>query len=164
MTDKPAAFSAVYSDWKLIKTRACVQIVLEVPLEASGQAYDALGGMPNAGKEIWCAVARLKPEQLDAPQVANNKAHQKASRQFHELKPVEQAGILCNEESFWRFLSDWALEGPVRDAEHAAGIVRLHCGVKSRKDLTADSKEWRALVSDYRAWMHEPELAGSKCG
>jgi hypothetical protein len=59
MIDKPATFSATYADWKLIKTRRCVQIVLEVPLEAANEAYEALGGMPSAATERWVAVARL---------------------------------------------------------------------------------------------------------
>ena len=59
MTDK-AAFSATYSDWKVVKTRRVVQIVFEVPLEAAGHAYNVLGGMPRFEKEEWFAIARLK--------------------------------------------------------------------------------------------------------
>jgi hypothetical protein len=59
---EPAAFSASYADWKVIKTRRVVQIVLEVPLEAAGHAYNVLGGMPNFGGEEWFAVARLNKE------------------------------------------------------------------------------------------------------
>lgn len=63
MTDKPAAFSAVYSDWKLIKTRGVVSISFEVPLEAAGHAYNVLSGMPSFAEETRFAIARLK----DAP-------------------------------------------------------------------------------------------------
>lgn len=62
---EPAAFSANYADWKVIKTRRVVQIVLEVPLEAAGHAYNVLGGMPNFGSEDWFAVARLNKEASD---------------------------------------------------------------------------------------------------
>ena len=58
--EKPAAFSATYSDWKVIKTRQVVQIVLEVPLKAADHAYNVLGGMPTFEAEQWFAVARLK--------------------------------------------------------------------------------------------------------
>lgn len=64
MTD-PAAFSATYSDWKVIKTRQVVQIILEVPLKAAGHAYNVLGGMPDFENEGWVAVARL--EKKDVP-------------------------------------------------------------------------------------------------
>jgi hypothetical protein len=58
--DKPAAFSATYSDWRVVKGRKVVQIILEVPLEAAGHAYNVLGGMPTFGAEQWFAVARLQ--------------------------------------------------------------------------------------------------------
>jgi len=58
--ENPAAFSASYSDWKVIKGRKVVQIVLEVPLEAAHHAYNVLGGMPKFGSEEWFAVARMK--------------------------------------------------------------------------------------------------------
>lgn len=53
------AFQATYSDWKLIRTRRVVQIVLEVPVEQADQAYKVLGGMPLSGEETWVGVARL---------------------------------------------------------------------------------------------------------
>lgn len=55
-----AAFSASYSDWRVVKGRKVVQIVLEVPLEAANHAYNVLGGMPNPGEEKWFAIARMK--------------------------------------------------------------------------------------------------------
>ena len=62
MTDKPAAFSATYSDLKLIKTRSVVQFIFEVPLEAAGHAYNVLGGMPSPMEEKWFAIARLEKQ------------------------------------------------------------------------------------------------------
>jgi len=64
MTKPAAIFRASYSDWKLIRTRKCVQLVFEVPLEESNKAYEALGGMPNSGEEAWVAIARLNPETV----------------------------------------------------------------------------------------------------
>lgn len=62
--DKPAAFSATYSDLKLIKTRKVVQFVFEVPLEAAEHAMNVLGGMPSPMTENWFAIARLeKPRE-----------------------------------------------------------------------------------------------------
>lgn len=59
---EPAAFSATYSDLKLIKTRKVVQFVFEVPLEAAGHAMNVLGGMPSPMAETWFAIARLTPK------------------------------------------------------------------------------------------------------
>lgn len=61
--DKPAAFSATYSDLKVVKTRKVAQFIFEVPLEAAGHALNVLGGMPLPMEERWVAIARLeKPE------------------------------------------------------------------------------------------------------
>jgi hypothetical protein len=58
-----AAFKACYSDWKLIKTRGVVQVVMEVPLAEADAAYKVLGGMPDFGSENWFAIAALKTEK-----------------------------------------------------------------------------------------------------
>jgi hypothetical protein len=57
---EPAAFSAIYSDWKLIKTRGVVSISFEVPLEAAGHAHNVLHGMPSFAEDQWFAIARMK--------------------------------------------------------------------------------------------------------
>lgn len=62
MSNEPAAFSAVYSDFKLIKTRGVVSISFEVPLNAADHAYNVLNGLPNFEKEKYFAIARLKPD------------------------------------------------------------------------------------------------------
>ena len=59
-SDKPAAFEATYSEWRLIKTRQAIQIIFEVPLHRSDEAYQVLGGMPQPGSEQWFAIARLQ--------------------------------------------------------------------------------------------------------
>lgn len=64
MNEKPAAFSAAYSDWKLVRTRSTVQIVFEVPVEAAGHAYQVLGGMPAQDKSLYFAIARLDPSKV----------------------------------------------------------------------------------------------------
>lgn len=59
-----AAFTAIYADWRIVKTRGTVAIVFEIPIEASGHAYNVLGGMPSFGSDKWFAIARMKqPDQ-----------------------------------------------------------------------------------------------------
>jgi hypothetical protein len=60
-----AAFSASYSDFRIIKGRKVVQVVLELPLEAAGHAWNVLGGVPDPSKETWFAVARLDPRKTN---------------------------------------------------------------------------------------------------
>ncbi len=156
MTDKPAAFSATYSDWKLIKTRKVVQIVFEVGQERADEAYQVLGGMPNPAAEVWCAVARLEKEQptiLTKPQFAD-------PREWSDLKPSVQSGILRNTEAFWRYLEQECGASPILSSEGAAAVIRALCGVKSCSDLTSDNQNWVKLYRGYRRWIYEPEIVG----
>jgi hypothetical protein len=60
--NRPAAFQAVYADFKLIKTRGVTQFIFEVPIEHSDAAYQVLGGMPVQGESVWVAIARIEHE------------------------------------------------------------------------------------------------------
>lgn len=165
-----AAFKATYSDWKLIRTRKVVQIVFEVPVESAGLAYEVLGGMPRPDSEVWCAVARLDPTKESAAQprpspttapTSTGGAHHKS---FHEMSAAQQAGILCNEPRFAKFLmerrrSHWSVAAEATETpERAAVAVRDICVVKSRAEIDKNEGatfRWRTLVSDYRAWIQE---------
>lgn len=61
--DKPAAFSTEYADWKVLKTRSCIQIVFEIPLEAAVHVHNVLGGMPNFSQPKRFAIARLNEDE-----------------------------------------------------------------------------------------------------
>ena len=154
----PAAFRASYSDWKLIRTRKVVQIVLEVPVEEADAAYQVLGGMPNPAESFWCAVARLQP---DAAKPAKKKP------EWHELKPSAQISIRCGETAFRAFLAEtfplaWGrhFDQDWSPIEKAIVFVREHCGVTSRADINSDNPQaldaWERLEWDYHAWQHAP--------
>lgn len=73
---------------------------------------------------------------------------------WEKLGPVKQAGVLCSDKAFWKFLA-------VNNADNAAQVVRDRCKVGSRADLATNedaAKLWRALVADYRAWQRNPDL------
>lgn len=175
------AFSATYSDWKLIRTRAVVQIVLEVPVEQADHAYNVLGGMPNSSKEIWVGVARFKPgtevmPNTGEPQSASSKPDKtvpaldsttpaRARKSWHEMPPAQQAGILCADKSFQKFLGGYIVDadGPIRqkqtiDEGFAAQAIRSLCKVRSRTEITRDNSDWTKIVTNYRAWMREPKI------
>lgn len=152
------AFKATYSDWKLIKTRGVVQVVMEVPLADADAAYNVLGGMPDYSKERWFGIAPIKTESeviqpaaakpLPAPRSAGVK------RDWRDLSPQQQAGIHCEDPIFAAFLreqrpDDW------HEAQDAAACVRLICGVDSRKLLESNQRAriiWHQLDSQYQAW------------
>lgn len=144
-----AVFKATYSDWRLVKTRKVVQIVFEVPVENSDIAYQVVGGMADSSQEKWFAIARLD----ESPP----KPEGKAPRSFHDMTPAQQAGMLCADEVFAKFMRE---TGNVK-SENVADTVRALCGVTSRSDIkpgTEAARRWASIVSDYRAWQHEPEF------
>lgn len=147
------AFRATYSDFKLVKTRKVVQIVLEIPVEHANAVLDVLGGMPDPSRETWVGVALLtpdaaKPQPVDQPRPAG------AKRPYRDLPKPQQAGMRCDEAAFVSFLKeerpdDW------HEATDAAECVRLICGVSSRADLATNHAAgviWHQLDSQYQAW------------
>lgn len=159
-----AAFQAEYADWKLVKTRKVVQIVFEVPVEKAGLAYDVLGGMPNFGSEVWCAIARLKqPKENEAQPRPTSPttthpggAHTKKS--WPDMAPAQQAGILCDDPAFAKFME---IQYGTLPEGGCAERVRIECQVGSRGDIkpgTRAAEIWSEIVSEYRAWMREPAV------
>lgn len=161
-----AAFKATYAEWRVIKTRATVQLVFELPIEQADEAYQALGGMPIAAREVWCAIARLNLVGSSAVEhgavnasVAGSIPARSSTRAFHELAPAQQAGILCNERAFRLFLAE-KFDMPIPDPDEAASVIRHHCKVKSRAEIKSDNGDWSGLVLAYRLWQREPEYVG----
>lgn len=157
-------FRASYSDWKLIKSRRVVQIVMEVSLEDSGHAYEVLGGMPRPDAEIWCGVARLNPgkEVVQDNSTARNSEQVTARQLWREMGPAQQSGILRNEKPFWRFLAEQGTYDP-QCKEDAVEAIHAICGVRSCRDIEHNHHAriiWDSLVSAYRAWQKMPECVG----
>ena len=164
----PAAFQATYSDWRLVKGRKVVQVVFEIPLEDANKAYDVLGGMPDPSKSVWCGIARLKhegganqqfpnsdPTRNEAPRSPTTEGGAR-KRDWNELSPAQQTGMLCHDPTFVRFLieeieHDFSVTCP----EDAATIVRQQCGVKTRADIvpgTDAATKWSRLYGRFLAW------------
>jgi hypothetical protein len=164
---EPLAFRATYSDWKLVKTRGVVQIVMEVPIAEYRAALDVLGGMPDPGRENWFAVAPLKtpqtekeiepsnsratlqPEETDKPRMAG------AKRDWRAVPKPQQAGIRINEPTFAAYLReehahDW------REAGDPDGCIKFMCGINSKRELATNARAgalWFQIDSSYQAWL-----------
>jgi hypothetical protein len=83
------------------------------------------------------------------------------------LSPAQQAGILCNEPAFRKFIHEIHAWHNYHEADGAAEFVRLHCIVTSRADIRAhhpSGKLWRELVAEYRAWQREPAVTEPATG
>lgn len=149
--DDRIAFDGTFADFKLIKTRSVVQIVIEMPIEKA-QAVVAAFGLPTPGEEIPVGVARLLPN----PVIEHD---MKPARRFGEMPRAQQAGIRCSEPAFWRFLADTTGE-PICDADEAATAVREICKVRSRAELDGRaSADWDDLSDQFSMWMRHPEIA-----
>lgn len=75
----------------------------------------------------------------------------RAKRSWDEMTPAQQAGVLCADKSFCKFL----------ETDDPAEAVRNYCDVRSRADITPGSinaARWQELVAEYRAWMREPSV------
>lgn len=87
---------------------------------------------------------------------------------FHDMLPVKQAGILCADQMFWKYLEElhtnrWvaALTAFGNTEIAAARIVRDICCVQSRKDITVGTSahnKWNFLLSSYQAWKRAPAV------
>lgn len=159
---KPAAIAAAYSDWKLVKTRGVVQIVLEIPLHDTAHALDVLGGMPDVSKERWFAIAALKDQKGVAQQPSDAKPQpvldkpQAGAKRWQDMLPAQQAGIRCEEQAFKQFLFDEHHHNFVESGAITAECVRLICGVESRAELNTNQKArviWHQLNDQFQAWM-----------
>lgn len=175
--DSPLVFKATYADFKNIKTRKILQIILEVPIEGADAALKALGGVPRSDCETWVAVARLDPA-LDAREMSASPASEprnapaeasapKERQRFATMPLPKQAAIRCGDPDFRRFLAQrghFARSGiAVLDLDMAAGEVREICCVTSRSQISdADGSGdlWTALDREYGDWKHAASLDG----
>lgn len=152
----PIAISGTFADLKSVKTRSVVQMIVEIPIERAAEVIAAFG-YPQPGAEIAVAVARIKAvKQIEAQPVGK--------RTFADMAPAQQAGVLCNDARFRKFLHEertnaWMLalsNHPDNPTEAAATTVRAACGVHSRADLNTDPRAeiaWQTLQEEYRAWL-----------
>lgn len=180
MSTKIAAFKATYSEWKLIKTRQVVQVVFEVPLKDHDEAYQALGGMPDPAAERWFGIARLdlsKGAAASAPREADSDLGDPVVTASRLRKPVapdkrlaQQAGIICSDPMFWRYIEDrYRKEGhrnaSVTSEDLAAAYVRTHCQVASRSEIKIGSPEaelWNDLYFGFRMWRDHSDLSDER--
>lgn len=166
-----AAIAGVFSDYKLVRTRSVVQIIVEVPVEQQADVFAALG-YPMPGQEINVAVARLIPsagKSTTPPQPTNQErtaaaepdgrspnqpveGTHKDRRPWDELRPSQQAGILCSDVAFQQFASTHT--GWNCDEEAAASWLRAELGINSRRELDLRS-DLAPKLNDIRAEFME---------
>ena len=146
MTPTEASLHCEARKWSYRQTKEGVVISF---LIHPNELPDGLALAP-LGTRFMLAVCEIDDQEQPA------KPKEKTPKSFHDMSPANQAGILCADEAFQKFLAETV--GPTDDA---AATVRLICGVTSRGDIkpgTESARRWASIVSDYRAWQHEPEF------
>lgn len=164
-----AAFKASVYGLRTVASRKLAQIVLEIPIEELPRAMTILGTI-DPSQSNWVAVARLvpspdqpakemrQPDSSAAPVTAIRSERPK--RAFRDMTPAQQAGMMCNDIAFQKFLTEKFKTLPITNELDAATIVRNYCQVNSRAEIlggTRAEQRWNLLASAYHAWQREPE-------
>jgi len=139
-----AAIKATWATYKPVPTRNVLQLTLEVPLEQQADVFKNLG-YPVPGSETWVGVALLNPP-TDKPASSQGAPAERPKQRWAEMSRAQQAGILCADKQFQRWIE-------CRTEEEAIKDVRSLCNVVSRSQLDLGglpAERWDDLVSRYR--------------
>ncbi|MCW2218794.1 hypothetical protein M2232_002326 [Bradyrhizobium japonicum] len=103
------------------------------------------------GTRFACVMVEIDDDETPVDHVARERD------KWATLGPTTQAGIRCNEPTFWRFLEEEYRYRDIKDEATAAECVRHHCGVASRSDLgkpgrSEERQRWYRLDHQYQAW------------
>jgi hypothetical protein len=157
------AIEATFVDLRTVKTRAVLQIILELPLERADEALQALGGIPQPGTDRWVGIARLTPPEARAEPAEPHKdlARSMAGKARYAAqtpgeRAVVRAGVLAKDERFQAWLVETGRTG--QPNEHvAADFIRRACRCqKSRSEIATDPdclrhfEAFEAAYRDYR--------------
>lgn len=185
---RKAVIQADFATYRPVPSRRVLQLVLEVPLERQAEVFAAIG-WPDPEHGLPVAVARLQQtssaragvvadrvegeeepapicgRDSSCPPSPEGSSSPHVRRKWTELRPSQQAGILCADKRFWRFLTQHEGCGDIADEAAAAQAVRQYCrGISSRAELDINpdaAAAWRSLLTRYRqAAGLEAEMRG----
>lgn len=138
-----AVMQGAYSDFKVIKGRKVIQMVIEFPIESS-TIFTETFGIPQPHEEQWVAVALMNKTAL----IRNKNA----------TTAIQQAGIVCKDSRFGGWLRDHRGMSEVdpSDPDSIAQALRAILGIKSRADLNEDEEAlqvWHSIKSAYDNYL-----------
>ena len=132
------AIKGTYADFKTVKSRSVVQMVIEIPIEQSTELVSKFG-IPIPSEEVWVAVARL---QTNPVRVLTNP----------EKNLVQNVVLLCRDNEFGFFLKTKGMDLDPNDAESVGNALKRYLEIQSRKEIATNSKVrklWYALYEEY---------------
>lgn len=153
----PAAFAGTYSDLKLVKTRSVAVVHIEIPIEQA-KDFVAVFGMPLPGSERPVALALLNASPgAETPSASPDTGQQRGEpgkpqtprKHWSEMSRAQQAGILCCEFGFGK----WLMGRTSFTSDDVAQSLRNRLGIGSRADIDDNPEAARAfdaIVSRYR--------------
>ncbi len=152
--------SALPPDWQRsiqsVVERKSDEISAGLPATPSGEIIaDAWGDKQGDGLRTATQVHAPEPPA----EIWDAESSPEIDSAWEKLGPIKQAGTLCKDKEFWRFLSTKG--APITNVDQAVDYVHIACRVASRRELATNdeaAKLWRALVADYRAWQREPAV------
>ena len=150
---KLAAIEGQLVGIKNVSTHKSACLTIHVPEEYALKVIEAFG-WPTMVAPVHVAIARIgieekTPEAKPAPETKTDKA----KRKWDELSIAQQAGILCGEPVFQKFIAE-RIGGHVNTAD-AAQYVRQQCGVNSRahiEDKPEALKIFRDMEASFEVW------------
>jgi hypothetical protein len=123
-----------------------VRLALDASDEGAVHPFRALGTGKH-GQRFMAVLVPLGDDEAPAPEApVAPPAPEKSKRGWDELSHAQQAGIVCGEVGFHRWIK-------VETPDEAAAWVREHCGVTSRRELDTNetaATAWNRLVGRYR--------------
>lgn len=141
---------AKYVEYKMVKTRNAMQVILEVELEEQALVHKVLG-YPLPGTTTWVAVVPLTTEQKPGAPVDD------------EERARTSCIMLCKEPEFWQYLEEthsalWKKVETDQPSFHgeevAAEVVRTLIG-GSRSKIATDASvlgAWDVTKADFIRW------------
>ena len=140
------AVRGMYSDFKIIRTRSVVQIIIEMPIEA-GNNFIAMYGVPDPAQEKWVALALLNDPSPAAQQTEGGNWC------------IRTLSVLIEEEGFADFIykgMGWPIVNKRPDTVLFA--VRGYLGIRSRRDFRTNQDAvdlFKDLYSKYLEYQKE---------
>lgn len=153
-----SAISATFADYRTVKGRKILQIIMEVPLEHQARVFEVLG-YPMPDNPPWVGIARLagEPGTEPKPPAPKNEARSERAKEEFRLKPpaeqaVVRAARLCTEMRFQTWLERYCAARGITttdqpSTETTAELLRRSIGVNSRREIAEDPAACRRFLS-----------------
>lgn len=163
-----AVFAGCFADFKLVRTRKTVQVIIELPIEKGADFLNAFG-MPDPSKEQWVAIAALKERPtlstitavsehvIRNPQAADKTVYSPQREKTEGEKAVVRAVMLCKDPTFQEWsIVPYRYGGAVNarpGEESARDYICVVCGISSRSELATNPearKRFEQIETSYR--------------